>query len=222
MNIENNLKNLENEALNSLFIGNVDNTKYLCNNLLTQSIIENNKYYEASSYGILGYMFYEAELYHEAINYLLKAISISNEADRGYIDNGHLALCYSKLNDLDNANLYVDKAINSAIELNNHPGKYEWFNFKGNLLYKLKLYDQALEWVEKSINEITFLITPDKPEIIFYMPYLTKYEIYCELGLKNECIVLENKLKEFFIPIQNPIMHLKRDKKKFLKLLNSV
>ncbi len=222
MNTDVNLKNLETEALSSLFTFNSEIIQNHCNKLLKQSIRENNIYYEASSYGILGYMYYELELFHEAINCLLKAVSITSESERGFIDSGHLALCYSKLNDLDNAQLFVNKAVNAAIELDHHPAKYEWFNFKANILFKLKNYNEALVWVEKSINEIDFLITDDKPESIFYMPYLTKYEIYCELGLKKTCIVLENNLKSFFNSVHNPLMHVKRDKDKFLKLLNNL
>jgi len=214
----NNLSKLESEILKYFIKEDFKKVRILSDELFSQAKSLNNKFYMASSYGIMGYMQYELSNYTKAIDYLLKAVSITQEAERSFIDTGHLALCYSKINDLESANLYVDKAVDAAIKLDHHAAKYDWFNFKGNLLLKQKHYDLAIAWADKSISEIPNLIDENRPEIIFYQPYLTKYEIKCELGLKHECNDLNNRLSEFFNLIENPVLHVRRDKNKYFEL----
>ena len=216
-----NLQLIHDKILTSFINEDFEKVDILLIELLKESKKQQNKYYIASSHGIRGYMNYELGDINQAIEELQKAISVTQEKDRSFIDTGHLALCYSKINDLENAKYYADQAIKASEELGHKGAMYDWYNLKANILSKFKNYDEAITWCDKSINLIHSLARKEEFEINYYQPFLTKYEIYKMQNIAEKYYEIEKRLETFFHIIDEPKLHVRRDKIKFYQLKNS-
>lgn len=217
-NIE--LENIRDSILNHFLKEEFGEVKKKSNKMHELAIKLNNSFFVMWSYGQLGYMNYEIGEYDKGIKNLFRAITILHEGNRKFIDTGHLSLCFSKLNEMNEALFYVNLAVDAS-EKSKHIGAlYEWYNFKANVLYKIKKYDDALKFVGKSIKNMPPETNkPEKfPLLVHYMPYLTKLEILCKMEEFSDAVGVYRIVKEKFDLIANPILHVRRDLKKFKDL----
>jgi len=214
--MNNPLYRIEEKVLELFMKENFHEATDLCKILYESATKINSSYFQAASQGTMGYILFEEGKYSEAIEKILLTISISTEGYRSFIDTGHLALCYSKLNNLDKALFFVNKAV-AAAEKENHLGaQYEWYNFKGNIFFKMKEFEEAHFWVDKSIF-IAQKMNKNSNDF-FYQSYLTKYEILLQQGQIDQAKILDKQLNSFFNSINDPILHIRRDKLKYLNL----
>ncbi len=182
-----------------------------------------NSYYIAAGYGTIGYMYIEKKKYKKAIRYITKAISVSRDGDRSFIDPGHLSICYSKLGDFENSLKHVDKAIEASELLNNSSAKHDWYNYKAKVLLKMNRFDEALLLADKSIESAGKMPGMSDQSIFYYQPYLTKYEILTRLKSKpDDMIKLQKQLDGFFKTIDKPKLHIRNDKRKFIYIKNGM
>jgi tetratricopeptide (TPR) repeat protein len=197
--------------------GMLEKAKRECKFLIEAGL---NDFEKFQGYRNLGYVLMEQKETKAAIIEINRALALG-KGHETYIEFGHLAMCYYRIGDINLAQEYVDKAIESAEIANHWGGKYEWYNYKALILLKLGQYSEALIYTEKSLNSIPAdyvekeIIEAKNYLMVLYFPVLTEFRIYLAQNNLKEASKRYERLHQFFSLIEKPTLHLIKDLNKF-------
>lgn len=205
-------------------------------NLITEDMLEDakgeckflikaglNDFEKFQGYRNLGYVLMVQKQNKAAIIEINRALALG-KGHETFIEFGHLAMCHSRIGDINLAQEYVNKAIESAESANHWGGKYEWYNYKALILLKLGQYSEALRYTQKSLNSIPAdyvekeVIESKNYLMVLYFPVLTEFRIYLTQENLKEARTRYERLQRFFNLIEKPTLHLVKDLNKFQSL----
>ncbi len=108
----------------------------------------------ASAYINMGSLYNDTGKYKEAISYFYKALNIYKKNN---ISRYHSMALYNisdvkfKINELDSAAIYIEKAFEINNRINNNFGLMQNNMFKGKILYEQKAFDSSLLYLNKAL-----------------------------------------------------------------------